>query len=454
MPYIPHTKQDIDAMLATIGITSVDELFSEIPKNLRINGLSGLPEPMNEMEISRLMRERFSKDRIKQCYIGAGAYEHYIPAVVWDIVTRSEMLTAYTPYQAEGSQGTLQFIYEYQSMMCQLCKMDVSNASMYDGASALAEAVLMAMRLRKDKASNKVLVPHTLHPRYLKTVQTITKPHAIEIITVPFQRDTGTLTIANLTQLMTEHNGVDAIVINQPNFFGVLEDVDTITDWAHKQDLLVIAVVNPLSLAMLKPPGAWGTQGADIVVGDGQPLGAPLSSGGPYFGFMCCKKEHIRQIPGRIVGKTTDTNGKMGFVLTMQAREQHIRRAKATSNICSNQALMASAATVFLSLLGDEGLRRVAATCHKNAELLRKQLVALPHVTAAFSNSPFFHEFVVQFDKPVTNILAALEDVGILGGHDLIDAYPELGNALLVCATETKTTADMEMYIKKLAEVL
>lgn len=451
MPYIPHTEKDTQEMLSFIGAKSLDDLFAEIPADLKISGFKNIPDGLSEAEIARLLKERANKDNPGLCFIGAGAYEHYVPAVVSDITSRGEFLTAYTPYQAEASQGTLQVIYEYQSMMCHLMGMDISNASMYDGASALAEAILMAMRLHKNENAKKILLPQALSPAYRQVIQTITKPHGLELVTVPYEPKTGTLNLETLKTFAT--NDVAAIVISQPNFFGMLEDVDAITDWAHQKSILVIGNVNPIATAILKAPGKWGEKGADIVAGDGQPLGAPLANGGPYFGYMCTKKENARQLPGRIVGRTIDQDGKMGFVLTLQAREQHIRRAKATSNICSNQALMATGATIYMSLLGADGLRKIAATCNSNANLLREKLLKIKGVNAVFTGG-FFHEFVIKLEKPVTQVLSNLADNGIQGGFDLSLDYPELGNSLLICVTETKSSADLESYAKQLEKIL
>lgn len=451
MSYIPHTEQDTKDMLAHLGIDSIDALFSEIPENLRIKNLTGIPEALSEMDTAKLLKERAHSNKHGLCFIGAGAYEHYIPAVIWDIVSRGEILTAYTPYQAEASQGTLQIIYEYQSMICHLMKMDVSNASMYDGASALAEAVLMAARANKNATSKIILLPKALHPAYRQAIKTITAPYHLELVEIPFNNQKGNLNHDALKEYSDK--GVAAMVIAQPNFFGTIEDADELTNWAHQQGAIVIGCVNPMAMALLKAPGTWGNKGADVVVGDGQPLGAPLSGGGPYFGFMCCKQEYIRQMPGRIVGRTTDVDGKDGFVLTMQAREQHIRRAKATSNICSNQALMATAATIYTSLLGAEGLKRVATASHINAKNLREKLLTLKGVANVF-NHPFFHEFVIRFDKPVAPILEKLAKHGIQGGYDLSSAYPELDNSLLVCVTETKSEADLQTYVQTLEKAL
>ncbi len=452
MPYIPHTESDIKEMLSTIGVGAIDDLFAEIPKDLRINGLKNIPEGMSEFEVARLLKERAAQDQTGLCFIGAGAYEHYIPAVVLDLISRGEFLTAYTPYQAEASQGTLQVIYEYQSMMCHLMQMDVSNASMYDGASSLAEAILMAVRLHKNEKAKTILLPQALHPGYRMVIKTITKAHGLNLDTIPYDPKTGCTSMDALQQYANKD--VAALVIAQPNFFGSLEDVDVLTNWAHQNSIFVIGNVNPIATALLKAPGKWGEKGADIVAGDGQPLGAPLAYGGPYFGYMCTKKENARQLPGRIVGRTVDKDGKPGFVLTLQAREQHIRRAKATSNICSNQALMATGATIYMSLLGAEGMRRVAATSHANAISLRENLLKIKGVKAVFDGQ-LFHEFVISFERPVEEILSALsKKYGTQGGFDLTDEYPELGNSLLVCTTETKSAEDLETYAKQLEDVL
>jgi glycine dehydrogenase subunit 1 len=449
MPFVPHTQADIDAMLGAIGVDSIDELFDEIPRVLRHGELSGVAAGRSEMEVARLMRERAEQDGHYVNFIGAGAYEHHIPAAVWEIVTRGEFYSAYTPYQAEASQGTLQVLYEFQSMMASLTGMDVSNASLYDGASALAEAVLMAVRAHKK--ARRVLLPDTVHPIYRQVVLSIVKNQRIELVSVPFDSAGG----HTGADALKSHEGGEyaALVIPQPNFFGVLEDVDTLTDWAHRQGALAIAVVNPVALALLKPPGEWGERGADIAVGEGQPLGAPLASGGPYFGFMCCKQAHVRQMPGRLVGRTVDAEGKPGFTLTLQAREQHIRRSKATSNICTNQGLLATAATVHMALLGPDGLERVAAQCHANTCALIEQLSAIPGVERAFDR-PVFHEAVLRLSSPVDQVLRGLEAQGILGGYNLAPHYPALGEAMLVCATETRNTDEIESYAFHLERII
>jgi glycine dehydrogenase subunit 1 len=451
MAFIPHTAADIEAMLAAIGVRSVEELFDEIPAELRIGALERVPAALNEQQIGRLMSERARSDGMLLNFIGAGAYEHHIPAAVWAITTRGEFYSAYTPYQAEASQGTLQLIYEFQSMMTRLTGLDVANASLYDGASATAEACLMAVRANRKSRAARILMPATLHPHYRRVALNTTLNQGLKFEELPFETASGVLSPARLARYAGED--VTALVIPQPNFFGRLEDVDALTDFAHAHNMLVIGVVNPTALAVLKPPGSWGQRGADIAVGEGQPLGVPLSSGGPYFGFMTARQEHVRQMPGRIVGRTLDVAGKSGFTLTLQAREQHIRRAKATSNICTNQGLLVTAATIYMSLMGPEGLARVAAAAHARTRELVASLTRLPGVRVAFSGA-HFHEAVLLLDRPVAPVLAGLAARGIAGGLDLGAYYPELGPALLVCATETKTQADIERYRAALGEVM
>jgi glycine dehydrogenase subunit 1 len=451
MPFIPHTDNDVREMLAAIGAPSIDALFEEIPAALRIKSLAGIPEALTEMEVGRLMQQRASHDGRPLNFLGAGAYEHHIPAAVWAIVTRGEFYSAYTPYQAEASQGTLQLLYEYQSMMASLTGMQVSNASLYDGASALAEACLMSVRAHRKSKSARILVPAAVNPTYLEVARAITEGQNLEFDVLPYDAPSGTLRTASLDAYQGQD--ITAVVVQQPNFFGLLEDVDAIADWAAANNALLIAVVNPLSLALLKPPGEWGTKGADIVVGDGQPFGVPLSSGGPYFGFMTTKLEHVRQMPGRIIGRTVDLDGKPGFTLTLQAREQHIRRSKATSNICTNQGLLVTAATIHMSLLGSAGLEKVAAASQTQTSALVAALTRVKGVKLAFSG-PRFHEAVLQLDRKVSDVLEALAKRGIVGGYDLSRLYPDLGNALLVCATEMRTDEDIAQYATALSEVL
>lgn len=448
MPFIPHTSNEKQEMLAVIGTDRIEQLFDEIPLNLTRATIKQVPEGLNEAAVTRLMEQREPQKLL--CFIGAGAYEHHIPAAVWEITTRGEFYTAYTPYQAEASQGSLQLIYEYQTMMTELLAMDVSNASLYDGASALAEAVLMAVRLKKGKAK-RILVPATVHPAYRHVLTSIVQQQKISVETVPYDFEQGVVEYLQLNIIDTVD--VAALVIPQPNFFGVLEAVDMLTDWAHARAILAIASVNPMAMALLKPPGQWGQRGADIACGEGQPLGIPLASGGPYFGFMCCKKEYVRQLPGRIVARTIDRKGREGFTLTLQAREQHIRRSKATSNICTNQGLAVTAATIYLSLVGAKGLREVALESHRKACDLLQFLSALQEIMPMFSR-PVFHEFVVRLEKPTEKVITQMAEQGVLAGYPLNDAYPELGNCLLVCVTETKTKEDIAYYKKILREII
>ena len=446
MPFIPHTEADIQAMLASIGADSIEDLFDEIPAALRSGKLTRVPEGMSEMEISRLMQDRAEIDGRYLNFIGAGAYEHHIPAAVWQIATRGEFYSAYTPYQAEASQGTLQLIYEYQTMMASLTGMDISNASLYDGASALAEAVLMAVRAHK--SSRRILMPRTVHPVYRKVVHATVRNQGIELIELDYDLKHGVISTT-----LSSDTEFAALVIPHPNFFGKLEEVDALTDWAHSKGALVIGVVNPVSLAIITPPGEWGSKGADIAVGEGQPLGAPLSSGGPYYGFMACKTALVRQMPGRIVGRTIDLEGKPGFTLTLQAREQHIRRSKATSNICTNQGLVVVASTIHMALLGPDGLERVAAKSHANTLALLNILTAVEGVETVFEGAQF-HEAVIRISAPASDVLRALKAQGILGGYDLSADYPELGQAILICATETKIEADLQKYAEQLERIL
>ena len=449
MPFLPHTESDVAAMLKAIGANSIDDLFDEIPPELIIQSLAKVPETANEMDVVRLMRERARQDETALNFAGAGAYEHHIPAAIWQIVGRGEFYSAYTPYQAEASQGTLQLIYEYQTMMTRLTGMDISNASMYDGATAVAEAVLMAERSQKKGGAHRVLVPESLHPAYRRTLKAIIEMQGIEIVTLPCP--TGRLELATLDAVQGDFT---ALVIPQPNFFGVLEEVDALTDWAQARGALAIAVVNPMSLALLKAPGRWGAKGVNIACGDGQPLGVPMSSGGPYFGFLACRKDIVRNMPGRIVGRTTDVDGRIGYTLTLQAREQHIRRAKATSNICTNQGLLVTAATIYMALTGPEGLRRVAAASASNLVALRARLEKIPGVRARFGDQVHFHEAAFDLPKPAHSVVDKLAGERILAGVALGRDYAGMDGALLVCTTETKSAADIERFALALESAL
>ncbi|KAA3641478.1 MAG: aminomethyl-transferring glycine dehydrogenase subunit GcvPA [Proteobacteria bacterium] len=451
MPFIPHTTDDIKSMLDTIGVANIDELFDEIPKNLWSSKLDQLDDSMPEMAVVKKVTELAKKDGTPACYAGAGAYEHHIPAAVWQVATRGEFYTSYTPYQAEVSQGTLQVIYEYQSMIAHMTGLDVSNASMYDGASALAESILMAVRANRKSKSKTILLPKTLNPVYLRVAENIVKNQDIKLIAVDFDPHSGCLNEQALRQF--EGQDITALVIPQPNYFGLYENVHALTDWAHQQNALAIAVVNPISLALLTAPGQWGNNGVDICCGEGQSLGVPLSSGGPYYGFLTCKQDFVRQMPGRIVGMTTDLDDKPGFALTYQAREQHIRRAKATSNICTNQGLMVTASTIYMALLGSNGLRNVAAHCINNAATFKQKLARLKGVDVLFDGSGF-HEFVISVPRSAKDIIDDMAAQNIVAGVDLSEDFPQLGQAILLCVTETKTEADMDAFVDALSACL
>ncbi|MFI4918058.1 MAG: aminomethyl-transferring glycine dehydrogenase subunit GcvPA [Legionellales bacterium] len=451
MPYIPHTPKDTETMLAAIGVHDLQALFDEIPPSLQYAGFQNTAAGINEMDLLKEAQQLANKNRNGVCFIGAGCYEHHIPAAVWDLASRGEFLTAYTPYQAEASQGTLQLLYEYQTMICELTGMEVANASMYDGATALAEAILMAIRVNKRSKTNRVLIAGTVHPFYRETIDTIVRNQHIEVITLPFDAQQGITALSTLNQYTGED--ISALVIAQPNFFGCLEQVDQLADWAHANKTISVACVNPISLGVLKPPALWGTHGVDIACGEGQPLGSPMASGGPYFGFLSTRMAHVRQMPGRLIGCTVDKDGKTGFSLTLQAREQHIRRAKATSNICTNQGLLVTAATIHMSLLGAEGLRQVASQCHQNTHDLLDALTQIAGVEQVFS-APYFHEALIRLNQPVDEVLVQLAEAGIAAGYAPAAHYPQLPDTLLVCATEMRTAEDIAYYAHVLTAIM
>ena len=456
MPFIPHTQADVDDMLAEIGVPDIDSLFDEIPNELTSDRLDHVPEGMSELAMLQHMAERAERDQGYTCFLGGGSYDHHIPSAVWDLTTRGEFMTAYTHYQAEASQGTLQLIYEYQSMMVALTGMDVSNASVYDGASGLAEAVLMAIRANKKNKSGRVLIAQTVHPHYTQTTRNIVQNQNVVIEALPLGEG-GVLDMSALASIAADGNTPGAIVIQQPNFFGRMEDVDALTNWAHQQNTLVIAVVNPMSLGVLKPPSEWGEKGADIVCGDGQPFGVPMASGGPSFGFICSRKEFMRQLPGRIIGKTEDLDGRTGYALTLQAREQHIRRGKATSNICTNQGLLVTAGTIYMSLMGPQGIRETALTCHRRAVELQQRLLQIDGVEEFFTG-PFFHEFALRLPIPAVQVVEAMMAEGVLPGLVLSDFsdgnLDHAEHGLLVAVTEKRTNAEIEKYVALLTQVL
>jgi len=448
MPFIPHTAEEERSMLSEIGVDSIEALFDEIPAHLRAGVLRQVPHGVSEMEMLRELSARADRDQGGVCFLGAGCYDHHVPAAVWDLTGRGEFMTAYTPYQAEASQGTLQLIYEFQTMMANLTGLDVSNASVYDGASGLAEAVLMAVRGNRKAGSRTVLMAGTVHPHYRDATRNIVSPQGVEITSLATTAD-GRVD----REALAAHDHAVAVVVQQPNFFGVLEDVDFLTDWAHERGALVIAAANPLSLAVLAPPGDWGADGADIACGDGQPFGIPMSSGAPSFGYICCRQGLVRQMPGRIIGRTVDLEGRTGYALTLQAREQHIRRGKATSNICTNQGLLVTAATIHMSLLGAGGLNAVARASAANTRKLVARLTQVDGVSQRFGDD-YFNEAVLTLPREASGVVDALLERGILGGLPLgghVDGYDD---ALLVCATEKRTDAEIEQYGQALTEVL
>ena len=432
-------------MLDAVGERSIDALFDEIDPKLLAADFGELPAGTNEMALLADLAERAKRDETGPCFLGAGCYDHHIPAAVWDIASRGEFMTAYTPYQAEASQGTLQLVYEYQTMLTALAGMEVTNASVYDGGSALGEAVLMAVRAARRSARKgsdetaTIAVAGACHPLYLDAAANIVRHQGIKLERTGFDAE-GRADLDALAALAPV-----AAIVQQPNFLGILEPVDEIVRWARAHGALVIGVVNPVTLALLEPPGKWGEDGADIACGDGQPLGIPMASGGPSFGFICTRKRLVRQLPGRIVGRTEDRHGNAAFALTLQAREQHIRRGKATSNICTNQGLLVTAATIHMALLGADGLRRVAAQCHANTHALVAAATAIPGIAQRF-DAPFCHEAVLDLGQPAEPVAAAMAAHGILAGLPLGRFYPELGNCLLVCATEKRTAAEIEAF--------
>lgn len=445
--YLPATEEDKKEMLAAIGVTSVEELFSDIPENVRFKREYNIPQAMSETEVERYFGNLAQKNANLTNYtsfLGAGIYQHYIPSIVNHILLRSEFYTAYTPYQPEISQGELQAIFEYQSLICELTGMDVANSSMYDGATALAEACAMAVGHTKRR---KVVLPTNIHPEYREVVKTYAKGLGFQVIDLRFSKE-GIISLNDLQNLL--ENDIAAVAVSYPNFFGNLENLKEIAKLVHANKSLLIVVTNPISLGILKPPGEFN---ADIVVGDGQPFGIPLSLGGPTVGFFATTKELLRKMPGRIVGQTQDEEGNRGFVLTLQAREQHIRREKATSNICSNQALMALAAAITMNALGKKGLQEIAIQNFQKAHYAYNVLSKVNGVEIVF-NAPFFNEFVLRLNRPVPEVLGKLLTEKIIGGYNLSKDYPELGNAILIAVTELRTKEEIDSLAKRLEGIL
>ena len=444
MSYSALTAADRAAMCETIGIASPAELFDDIAAPLREQSDTHLGAPLSEMEARRRMVRLAGRNldfSNAACFLGAGSYDHYIPAVVPAVALRGEFATAYTPYQAETSQGTLQVIYEFQSLLCQLSGMEMANASLYDGATALAEALIMASASTK---RDRVLLPRAVSPFYRRVARTYTQGLKLELDELPLEN--GITPLSAIESALDE--SVAAVVIQQPNFFGNLEEMRAIADSAHAAGALLVVVFNPATLGLLPPPGSYG---ADIAAAEGQPLGIASSFGGPGVGLFCCRKKFARLAPGRLVGTTLDANGKPGFTLTLQTREQHIRREKATSNICTNQALMALMATIYLGALGKVGIRGVSEQSFHKAHYAASELQKVG--VAPIWNASFFHEWAVKLPAPAAEINARLASENIIGGYDLSRDYPEMGDAMLLCCTEQRTREDIDKLVRTLAAI-
>ena len=431
--YFPHTPDDIQTMLDKIGVKDLEGLFAEIPESIRFRGEYDLPTAQSELEVRETFERLCSMNQPLTVFAGAGVYDHYTPSVVPHIVGRSEFLTSYTPYQAEISQGTLHYIFEYQSMMAELTGMDLSNACMYDGSTATAEAMLMAFN--NAKKANTVLVSETLDPKVLSVIRTYAHFHGVDIETIPAENgvtDKGTM------ERRLAEGGVAGVVVQQPNYFGIVEDYKGFADACHDNKALFIMNSVAADLALLRTPGEWG---ADIAVGDGQSLGLPMSFGGPYVGYLCCTEKLMRKMPGRIVGMTRDSKGQRAFALTLQAREQHIRRQKATSNICSNESLMALFATVYMAVMGKEGVKEAALRSYQGAHYLCDQLVATGRFRLTYDRA-FFNEFCVDYDGDLDLLLQRFADNGILGGVKIGD------HTLMIAVTEKRTKEEMDKFVE------
>ena len=431
--YFPHTPEDIEEMLARIGVKTLDDLYADVPRQIRLQGDYDLPEAMSEIEVRRFFDKLCRDDKQLVCFAGAGVYDHYTPSLIPYIVERSEFLTSYTPYQAEISQGTLHYIFEYQTMMARLTGMDISNASMYDGTTATAEAVMMAKAAAKK--ADTVLVSDTVDPKTTAVIKTYAHFHGINIETMP--QDNGATDMAAMRQRLGQ-GGIAGVVVQQPNRYGIIEDYGGLADACHENKALLIMNSVAADLALLKTPGEWG---ADIAVGDGQSLGIPMSFGGPSLGYMCCIEKLMRKMPGRIVGQTLDTNGNRAFVLTLQAREQHIRRQKATSNICSNESLMALYVTIYMSVMGKQGLKEAAQLSYAGAHYLCDELIKTGRFRLSFDR-PFFNEFCVKYDGDVDALRQKLADNGILGGVKTAQ------DEIMFAVTEKRTKDEIDRLVE------
>lgn len=444
MRYIPNTDDDCREMLRAIGVRDVTELFTDIPEKIRLKENLKLPSALSEPELKSHLNLLSEKNAGTEyiSFLGAGSYDHYIPSVVEHLVSRSEFYTAYTPYQPEISQGTLQGIYEYQTLICQLTDMGITNASMYDGASALAEAVLMANRINNRK---EILISQAVHPEYRKVLNTYTQSLDLEIKEIPFTKNL--LTDSNEVKMLVSSNS-SSVIIQYPNFFGSIEDIKKISESAReKEALLIVVVVEPIALGILKPPGAFD---CDIVVGEGQVFGNPINFGGPSLGIFATKEKYVRNIPGRIVGATTDKSLQRGYVLTMATREQHIRREKATSNICTNQSLCALAASIYLSTLGRRGMKRLAELNLYKTNHVKKEISKMRNFSVDMS-IPTFNEFVVRSKLPLEKVNEWLLQKNIIGGLALSRFYPEMKDSLLFCVTEKNTKEDIDILCRVLS---
>ena len=433
--YFPHTEEDLQAMLAKAGVDSLDALYAQIPDSIRFKGDYQLPSEMSELEVRDTFEKLGSQNKQLTCFAGYGVYDHYMPSVIPSLLQRSEFLTSYTPYQAEISQGTLHYIFEYQSMMAELTGMDISNASMYDGTTACAEAMMMAVAA--GKKVNKVLVSAGLNPKTREVLDTYALHQGIELVTISLKD--GVTDLDDVKARLAE-GGVAGVIVQQPNVFGIVEDYSGFAEACHEQKALFVMDSVAADLAILKTPGEWG---ADIAVGDGQSLGIPMQLGGPYVGYMCCTEKLIRKMPGRIVGMTKDNRDQRAFVLTLQAREQHIRRQKATSNICSNQSLMALFVTIYMSLMGKQGLKEAAQLSYAGAHYLCDELLKTGRFSLAYDR-PFFNEFYVKYDGDADTLYQRFIEAGILGGVRYEDGF-------LFAVTEKRTKEEIDNLVKMAA---
>ncbi|WP_408955953.1 aminomethyl-transferring glycine dehydrogenase subunit GcvPA [Natroniella sp. ANB-PHB2] len=445
-PYLPHTREDRKKLMEGIGITEIDELFTDIPEAVKLDRELDLGQPLSEFEVKERMKYLSGRNENLEEYtsfLGAGIYDHYIPSVVDHILLRSEFYTAYTPYQAETSQGYLQAIFEYQTLICELTGLDVANASMYDGASAIAEAALMSTAVKRRR--REIIISKTVSPESREVLKTYCDAVDLELVEVDYKD--GVTNSDQLDELVSEKTA--GVIIQNPNFFGQLEDLAEMAEVVHQAGALFIVSADPISLALLEAPGNLG---ADIVVGEGQALGNPLNFGGPHLGFLATTKKNMRRIPGRVIGETEDEEGNRGYVMTLQTREQHIRRERATSNICSNQALNALAATVYLTLLGKEGLKKVAKQSARKAHYAAQKINQLEGYEVLF-NGPFFKEFAVKAHKSIEEINEELLTANIIGGYDLEADYSDLENGMLLAFTEKRTKAEIDQLAAQLEGV-